>query len=87
MPVALRRSSRPVPGQGDAEDVRRAAAYDEADDFELVDCADALSGDLDHGAFVLFMAGEPHKPTLLYGTDGPSPVRKICFKLIVDELF
>lgn len=63
------------------------AAYDEADDFELVDCADALCGDLAHGAFVLFMAGEPHKPTLLYGADGPAPVRKICFKLIVDELF
>ncbi|OUO20771.1 YhcH/YjgK/YiaL family protein [Collinsella sp. An307] len=61
--------------------------YDEKDDFELVDSDYGIDGNLADGAFALFLAGEPHMPTLVFGEDGPSPVRKVCFKLIVDELF
>ena len=61
--------------------------YVEGDDFELVDAAGCIDGDLADGKFVIFMANEPHMPTLIYGDDGASPVHKICFKLILDEYF
>lgn len=61
--------------------------FNEADDFELVDAAGSIDGDLAEGKFAIFMANEPHMPTLVYGEDGPSPVKKICFKLILDEYY
>ena len=70
-----------------AEETSPVTPYDEKDDFELVDSDNGIDGNLADGAFALFLAGEPHMPTLVFGEDGPSPVRKVCFKLIVDELF
>lgn len=61
--------------------------FNEQDDFELVDAEDGIYGDLDRGRFAIFMAGEPHMPTLEFPGDGARPVHKICFKLIVDEYF
>lgn len=61
--------------------------FNDADDFELVDAAGSIDGNLADGKFAVFMANEPHMPTLVYPGDGPSPVRKICFKLILDEYF
>ena len=34
--------------------------------------------------FALFVAGEPHMPTLEFPGDGAQPVKKICFKLLAD---
>ena len=61
--------------------------FDDADDFELVDAGRGIEGDLDEGRFALFVAYEPHMPTLCYPSDGAVPIKKICFKLIADEYF
>lgn len=58
--------------------------YDEESDFDLVDAPDGIAGDLDRGCFAIFMAGEPHMPTLQFPDDGERPVKKICFKILVD---
>ncbi|MDM8245956.1 YhcH/YjgK/YiaL family protein [Collinsella tanakaei] len=61
--------------------------FNEADDFELVDAAAGIEGDLADGKFALFIAGEPHMPTLQYGDDGAQPIKKICFKILADEFW
>lgn len=61
--------------------------FDDANDFELVDAERGIAGNLDEGRFAIFVAGEPHMPTLEYPGDGAQPVKKICFKLIADEYF
>lgn len=61
--------------------------FDDADDFGLVDAGRGIEGDLDEGRFALFVAYEPHMPTLCYPSDGAVPIKKICFKLIADEYF
>lgn len=58
-------------------------AYDEAGDFELVDAERSLDGNLDEGHFAIFVAGEPHMPTLEFPGDGPRQVKKVCFKVRV----
>lgn len=62
-------------------------SFNEADDFELVDADRFIEGDLADGRFALFVAGEPHLPTLQFPGDGPVQIKKICFKLIADEYF
>ena len=42
------------------------------------------AGDLADDKFALFVAGEPHMPTLEFPGDGAQPVKKICFKLLAD---
>lgn len=61
--------------------------FNEQDDFELVDAEHTIAGDLDEGKFAIFMANEPHMPTVEYPGDGKRPVKKICFKLILDEFY
>ena len=43
-----------------------------------------IAGDLADDKFALFVAGEPHMPTLEFPGDGAQPVKKICFKLLAD---
>ena len=61
--------------------------YDEAGDFELLDTPACIDGDLADGKFAIFMVGEPHMPTLQYGDDGASEIKKICFKILADEFW
>ena len=61
--------------------------YDEEDDYELLDAASSISGDLDDGKFAIFVVGEPHMPSLHFGNDGPQQVKKICFKILADEFW
>lgn len=72
-------------------EVNVTAEFDEADDFGLCQAApvngDVLDGSLEHGHFAVFMAGEPHMPTLALPGTEPAPVKKICFKLLADELW
>ena len=58
--------------------------YDEKDDYDLVDSDASIAGDLADDKFALFVAGEPHMPTLEFPGDGAQPVKKICFKLLAD---
>lgn len=58
-------------------------AYDDTDDYELVDAKRSLNGDLSEGRFALFVAGEPHMPTLEFPGDGSQHVKKVCFKVRV----
>ncbi len=44
----------------------------------------SIAGDLADDKFALFVAGEPHMPTLEFPGDGAQPVKKICFKLLAD---
>lgn len=71
-------------GQGDA---LGRTEFNEADDYDLLDTTLAVDGNLDKGRFAIFMAGEPHMPTLQFGDDGAQPVRKICFKVLDDPFF
>lgn len=59
------------------------------DDFllESNDTAGALDGTLAGGRFALFMIGEPHMPTLVMPGSEPSPVKKICFKVVGDQFW
>lgn len=57
--------------------------YDAEGDFELVDAERSLDGNLDEGHFALFVAGEPHMPTLEFPGDGAQQVKKVCFKVRV----
>ena len=68
-------------------DTVQVEPFNEADDFELVDAAAGIEGDLADGKFALFIAGEPHMPTLQYGDDGAQPIKKICFKILADEFW
>ena len=54
--------------------------FDEKDDYDLVDSDASIADD----KFALFVAGEPHMPTLEFPGDGAQPVKKICFKLLAD---
>jgi len=58
--------------------------FDEKDDYDLVDSDASIAGDLADDKFALFVAGEPHMPTLEFPGDGAQPVKKICFKLLAD---
>ena len=58
--------------------------FDEKDDYDLVDSDASIAGDLADDKFALFVAGEPHMPTLEFQGDGAQPVKKICFKLLAD---
>ena len=58
--------------------------FDEKDDYDLVDSDASIAGDLADDKFALFVAGEPHMPTLEFLGDGAQPVKKICFKLLAD---
>ena len=58
--------------------------FDEKDDYDLVDSDASIVGDLADDKFALFVAGEPHMPTLEFPGDGAQPVKKICFKLLAD---
>ena len=53
--------------------------FDEKDDSDT-----SIAGDLADDKFALFVAGEPHMPTLEFPGDGAQPVKKICFKLLAD---
>ena len=46
-----------------------------------------VAGDLADDKFALFVAGEPHMPTLEFPGDGAQPVKKICFKLLADTFW
>ena len=50
----------------------------------MVDSDASIAGDLADDKFALFVAGEPHMPTLEFPGDGAQPVKKICFKLLAD---
>ncbi len=54
--------------------------FDEKDDYDLVDSDASIAGDLADDKFALFVAGEPHMPTLEFPGDGAQPVKKICFE-------
>ena len=58
--------------------------FDEKDDYDLVDSDASIAGDLADDKFALFVAGEPHMPTLEFPGDGAQPVKKICFKLLAN---
>ena len=58
--------------------------FDEKDDYDLVDSDASIAGDLADDKFALFVAGEPHMPTLEFPGDGAQPVKKMCFKLLAD---
>ncbi len=65
----------------------RLRAYD---DFQLADAAegaDVIDGTLAHGRFALFVAGEPHMPTLTVPGATPAAVKKICFKVLGDKFW
>ena len=50
----------------------------------IIDSDASIAGDLADDKFALFVAGEPHMPTLEFPGDGAQPVKKICFKLLAD---
>lgn len=65
-------------------------AYDEGKDFALCDVineATVIRGDLDAGRFVIYLDNEPHMPNCAFAGDGVRTIKKICFKVIVDDLF
>ena len=69
--------------------VNEITPFSEEQDFGLCDAADeaVVFGCLGNGRFALFMAGEPHMPTLEFPGDGQRDVKKICFKILVDEFW
>ena len=60
-------------------------SFDEGKDFGLLDAADYVEGNLDHGRMAIYLVGEPHMPNLVYPGDGVRALRKICFKVEADE--
>lgn len=58
--------------------------FNDDDDYDLVDTDEYIEGDLADGKFAIFVPGEPHMPTLQFGDDGASAVKKVCFKLLAD---
>lgn len=70
--------------------VIQIAEFNEQDDFQLADAtegADVIDGTLAHGRFALFVAGEPHMPTLTVPGATPAAVKKICFKVLGDKFW
>ncbi len=65
--------------------------FDVAADKGYCDAApgndDLLEGTLENGRFAVFMVGEPHMPNLVLDGLEPGPIRKICFKVLADELW
>lgn len=66
-----------------------AEPYDAEHDIAFCDADPAdggapVAGDLDHDRFVIYLAGEPHMPNLVFPADGPQAIKKICFKVAAD---
>ena len=46
-----------------------------------------LEGCLAGGRFAVFMFGEPHMPNLVTPGSEPGPIKKICFKVVGDQVW
>ena len=60
--------------------------YDAENDIDFGDAERYVQGDLDCGRFVVYLVGEPHMPNVEFPGDGPRELKKICFKVAIDEV-
>lgn len=65
--------------------------FDEVTDKGYYECAsdndDELYGTLADGHFALFVVDEPHMPNLVAPGAEVGPIRKVCFKILADDLW